>query len=234
MGLSDLLAGGIGGASAAALLHPLDLVKYRYQVDDKSSIRPKYTSLFRSFLEIKRQDGIRSLWSGASPNIYGNLLAWGGYFYIYESLKDQYPENNKHLFTNAYLAGVCTLLLTNPFWVVKTQCCLQYSSKTLETPSTVIKRLWNKEGIKGFYRGLLPGFVNCFHGAIQFTVYDTLKLYLAEYDSPIITGFTLGMLSKSIATTIMYPVQTIRARQQDQHRHYENLQDCLKSITNDY
>jgi len=233
MGVSDFLAGGCGGALAAAALHPLDLVKYRYQVDDKSSIRPKYRSIIRSFIDITREGGVKALYTGASANIFGNLIAWGGYFYLYEALKSHYHGENKHLFINGYLAGVGTLLLTNPLWVVKTQCCLQYSSNLKETPMSVIKRLWSQEGLTGFYRGTGPGLLNCFHGAIQFTIYDSLKLYFTQI-SPIFTGFTLGMLSKFIATSIMYPVQVVRSRQQDQHRSYKNVISCVKSINSEY
>ena len=107
------------------------------------------------------------------------------------------------------------------------------NAKTTEKPLSVIKRLYSTEGIPGFYRGLTPGFVNCFHGAIQFSIYDTLKLHMTDI-SPIFTGFTLGILSKIIATSVMYPVQVIRSRQQDQHRSYSGTSDCVKSIYSEY
>lgn len=63
----------------------------------------------------------------------GNGTAWGSYFFGYSYLKrklrEQDPENRplshaQHLIA-ANTAGIFTLLITNPFWLVKTRMCLR-------------------------------------------------------------------------------------------------------------
>lgn len=55
-------------------------------------------------------------------------------------------------------AGILTLMMTNPIWVVKTRLCLQYGRDN-ETPQTRYKgmidalaRIYREEGIRGLYR----------------------------------------------------------------------------------
>merc|ERR1711981_104827 len=109
----------------------MDLVKFRYQVFDKNSlVRPSYTSYYDAFKQIYRADGLRGLYNGASSNILGSGLAWGGYFFLYERLKQSKIFGNTTStsteFLNGVAAGFGVQVVTNPIWVVKTRCCLQY------------------------------------------------------------------------------------------------------------
>lgn len=65
-----------------------------------------------------------------------------------------------HMLTAAE-AGVLTLLVTNPIWVVKTRLCLQYESdlKVTGTKHTYYKgmvdalvKIYQEEGVRGYYR----------------------------------------------------------------------------------
>lgn len=69
-------------------------------------------------------------------------------------------------------AGILTLVMTNPIWVVKTRLCLQYGRDTDASPQTRYKgmidalaKIYRHEGIRGLYRvctrkiNLLPFFI---------------------------------------------------------------------------
>lgn len=58
-------------------------------------------------------------------------------------------------------AGILTLVMTNPIWVVKTRLCLQYSdaesallpaSKRYAGMIDALKKIYANEGIRGLYR----------------------------------------------------------------------------------
>ena len=101
-----------------------------------------------------------------------------------------------HLFA-ASSAGVVTLALTNPIWVVKTRLCLQFGRDTTtgsghgasyQDPNKVykgmidaFKKIATNEGMPGLYKGFVPGIWGVSHGAIQFMAYEELKSSYNNY-----------------------------------------------------
>ena len=79
-----LIAGLSGGAVSTLLLHPLDLLKIRFAVDDgkNDGTRPKYMGLRHAFGSVLRQEGFLGLYKGVTPNITGAATAWGLYFLL--------------------------------------------------------------------------------------------------------------------------------------------------------
>jgi len=140
-------------------------------------------------------------------------------------------------------AGLFTLVLTNPIWVVKTRLCLQYGMTNAPPGTTIYKgfidALWKikaEEGWKGLYKGFVPGIWGVSHGAIQFMAYEELKnLYNVQYkkqpvDTKLGTSEYLffACLSKLFAAITTYPYQVVRARLQDQHSIYSSATDCVR------
>lgn len=251
-----LVAGVSGGAFSTLVLHPLDLVKIRFQVNEGVTIgaasRPQYQGIFHALTSISRTYGMRGLYQGVTPNVWGSGASWGLYFLFYNALKQRMLDTHKtrtleasqHMVAAAE-AGVMTLLLTNPIWVAKTRLCLQYDAP----PSTVgtnnvqyyrgmadcLLKIWRFEGIKGLYKGLIPGMVGVSHGTIQFMTYEELKkIYNGYKEVPLDTKFNsaeyimLAAMSKILAASTTYPYQVVRSRLQDQHRNYKGLIDVLQ------
>lgn len=123
---------GIGaGAISTALLYPLDLVKVRYQVHERSA--KAYQSLGHAFRTIVAEEGIWALFRGMSPAIYGSALSWGLYMFMYHNAKQRYArmaENGwiqgswQHFFAGME-AGMICVPLTNPIWLIKVRMQVQ-------------------------------------------------------------------------------------------------------------
>ncbi|OWF34946.1 mitochondrial folate transporter/carrier-like isoform X2 [Mizuhopecten yessoensis] len=247
-----LLAGVSGGVIATLILHPLDLVKIRFQVHEGAVAtvsRPKYKGILDAFLQIARKDGVTGIYRGVVPNVWGAGISWGFYFLFYNSIKTWMQDGDtqmnlgpvKHMLA-ASEAGLLTLILTNPIWVVKTRMCLQYetpatSSKMYKGMFDALYRIFNAEGFRGLYRGFLPGVFGISHGAVQFMAYEEMKSrYNIHKDRPVdyrlksLDYIVFAALSKIIAASTTYPYQVIRARLQDQHRHYAGNIDIIRQI----
>jgi solute carrier family 25 folate transporter 32 len=249
---NQFLAGLSGGVVSSLILHPFDLVKIRFQVTEtKSSIqntslpyRPHYTSLFDAFRSIYREKGlIRGLYQGVTPNVLGNGISWGLYLFIYNTV-DVLHTNTferkqltfQHRLIYSTIAGITTISITNPIWVVKTRMCLQYSNSrtNLHYKNTFdcIRKIYRLEGMKAFYKGLIPGIFGTIHGTIQFVSYEQMKAFYVktfhttEFSTPII--LTFSALSKLIAATTTYPYQVVRTRLQDQHQNYNGVMDVIR------
>ncbi|KAA0197008.1 Mitochondrial folate transporter/carrier, partial [Fasciolopsis buskii] len=167
-----------------------------------------------------------------------------------------------HSFFLRFSKGSLTLCITNPIWVVKTRLCLQYerlaqiaersvaSSKIgdtgrlyrtiprSETTWSTLVNLWRFEGLRGLYRGFLPGLFGVSHGAIQFMLYEEMRnAYNQRYrDRPVnakltaLEYLTFASVSKLAAALLTYPYQVVRSRLQDQHRHYRGLVHVVREL----
>jgi len=249
--------GGIsGGVVSTLVLHPLDLIKIRFAVDDgKAADRPSYTNLRHAFKSIYVQEGFKGFYKGVTPNVVGGGTSWGLYFLFYNTIKTDMQGGNTKLpltFQNHIMAacgaGLLTLLMTNPIWVVKTRLCLQYGKPmagiapppgppvtSYRGMTHALLTIAKEEGVRGLYKGFVPGMFGVSHGAIQFTAYEYLKNSYSQYkNQPIDTKLgtmeylTFAAVSKLIAAGITYPYQVVRSRLQDQHCQYANARDCIR------
>ncbi|XP_073855343.1 solute carrier family 25 member 32 isoform X2 [Macaca fascicularis] len=78
----NLVAGVSGGVLSNLALHPLDLVKIRFAVSDGLELRPKYNGILHCLTTIWKLDGLRGLYQGVTPNVWGAGLSWGLYFFF--------------------------------------------------------------------------------------------------------------------------------------------------------
>ncbi|KAK4996273.1 hypothetical protein LTR28_000242, partial [Elasticomyces elasticus] len=97
--------------------------------------------------------------------------------------------------------------------------------------------IWQSEGLKGFYRGLLPSLFGVSHGAVQFMAYEQLKNHWStsrggKSNLTNLDYLQLSAASKIFAGSITYPYQVVRARLQtyDANKHYQNARDVVKQV----
>ncbi|CAI0392450.1 unnamed protein product [Linum tenue] len=232
-------AGAVAGFATVAAMHPLDVVRTRFQVNDgRVTGLPTYRNTGHAVLTIARMEGIRGLYAGFSPAVLGSTVAWGLYFFFYSRAKQRYSKGNNqslspllHLASAAEAGGLVSLC-TNPIWLVKTRFQLQahhQSSRPYSGLYDAFKTIMREEGWKALYKGLGPGLILVSHGAIQFTVYEELRKLLLHHRSNGTKGHhdnadsnllntvdyaVLGGSSKLSAILLTHPFQVVRARMQ--------------------
>ncbi|GJJ75942.1 hypothetical protein EMPS_08300 [Entomortierella parvispora] len=183
------LAGFSGGAVSTIFLHPLDLIKTRFQVN-ASQAAPRIGGTLRSFQQIYRSEGFRNgLYRGLTPNFAGATVSWGLYFYLYAGIKAQMPVDpstgrlgpSQHMVAST-LGGALTAVVTNPLWVIKTRMCTTKKSTpgAYQNLAQGLVTLVRAEGVQGLYRGIVPALFGVSHGAIQFMAYEQLKYWRQE------------------------------------------------------
>ncbi|KAF8763643.1 Mitochondrial folate transporter/carrier like protein [Argiope bruennichi] len=207
-----LLAGISGGVTSTLVLHPLDLLKIRFAVNDGQLLtRPHYHG-------------------------YNAIKTW-----MVEHGNQKTLGPGSHMLAAAE-AGIITLFITNPIWVVKTRMCLQYSTATDLPPSKhytgmldALVKVYRHEGIPGMYKGLVPGMFGVSHGALQFMAYEEMKkCYISYYQLPVddklgtLQYLSFAAMSKLFAASVTYPYQVIRARLQDQYKEYSGVLEVVR------
>lgn len=99
--LPSFIAGFAGGSASTILLYPLDLVKVRLQVDERSGVTSNANAKGRTICTTVRgvikHEGYSGLYKGLTPAVIGSAASWGGFFIIYEELKRQILQRKMRL-----------------------------------------------------------------------------------------------------------------------------------------
>ncbi|TFK68420.1 mitochondrial NAD transporter [Pluteus cervinus] len=245
---NSMIAGAGGGLVASIATCPLDVVKTKLQAQRAVPGQQGYQGVLDTVKTILRNNGFRGLYRGLGPTILGYLPTWAIYFAVYDGIKSTFGEpplgstqHTSHVYPaaqvkgyqpvirqhpwglhifSAMAAGATSTICTNPLWVIKTRFMTQRPDElryrhTLDAAWTI----YRTEGIRAFYRGLVPSLLGILHVAVQFPLYEQLKL-LAQGDSdqPLSSHVILGCsaLSKMTASIATYPHEVVRTRLQTQ------------------
>lgn len=182
--LQEAVAGVGAGIISTCAMQPLDLLKVRFQVSNTSA-----QGILASLRAVASgPEGLRGLYRGLQPNIWGNASSWGFYFLWYTMIKSSMASSDpsvrlnaaEHLFASAS-SGVITAFLTNPLWVLKTRW-----TSGAQSYSGVIEgltRIGREEGFRGLYKGTILALVGVSNGAIQFMTYEECVNRHSESDA---------------------------------------------------
>ncbi|PMD28441.1 mitochondrial carrier protein-like protein [Hyaloscypha hepaticicola] len=204
--LVETIAGLAAGTTSTLVVHPLDVIKTRLQIQRNTSSTPVNAFGILGTL-LKNERPIQSLYRGLTPNLVGNASSWAIFFYFKSIIESQLLQFHNRMKPSAFLSqdgstissrrelspadyflasgisGTLITLSTNPIWVIKTR--MLSSDKGSEG---AYKSMWDgarhvfrTEGLRGFYRGTGISLVGNSHGAVQFAVYEPLKKAWRRY-----------------------------------------------------
>ncbi|KAJ3996293.1 mitochondrial NAD transporter [Lentinula boryana] len=248
---NSMIAGAGGGLVASIATCPLDVVKTKLQAQRFVQGQVGYQGIFGTIKTIAKFDGLKGFYRGLGPTILGYLPTWAIYFAVYDGIKSTFGEaplgvNSKskdwiypaaqvkgyqpamrehpwslHILS-AMTAGACSTICTNPLWVIKTRFMTQSWDEvryrhTLDAALTI----YRSEGIRAFYRGLLPSLLGIAHVAVQFPLYEQLKIWAqGDSDEPPTSRTILlcSAFAKMTASVTTYPHEVVRTRLQTQRR----------------
>ena len=134
---------------------------------------------------------LSKLYKGLNYGIIAIPSFWAIYFPMYKKLKD----TDLPIPISAYIACCTSSTFTTPFWV-----CRQMVQTNKNIPNF---------SIKNFYRGLIPTYLINLNFTVQIPMYEYLK------DKTEISAFNTFLntsISKTIATCIFYPIDTLRVK----------------------
>ncbi|CAI0548022.1 unnamed protein product [Linum tenue] len=180
-----LMAGGLAGAVAQTAVYPMDLVKTRLQTHACDGGRaPKLGTLTR---DIWIHEGPRAFYKGLVPSLLGIVPYAGIDLAAYETLKDMsktYLLQDSGIFTFFFLLPIdhvlkfCNELVGHSFSLLFARMQAQQANAAApyKGMSDVFLRTLQKEGYRGFYKGLFPNLLKVVPAAsITYMVYEAMK-----------------------------------------------------------
>lgn len=205
----DLVAGSFAGGTAVLLTYPLDLVrtKLAYQIvsSPKANINGVigtelvYKGIRDCFSKTLKESGLRGLYRGVAPSLYGIFPYAGLKFYFYEEMKRHVPEEHKKDIVVKMVCGSVAGLLgqtfTYPLDVVRRQMQVQRLSVSnnaeLKGTMETLIMIMQKQGWKQLFSGLSINYLKVVPSvAIGFTVYDMMKASLRVPSRDVIEAVT--------------------------------------------
>ncbi|WRT67504.1 uncharacterized protein IL334_004476 [Kwoniella shivajii] len=255
------LAGSVGGCVSMALTYPLVNLSTRAAVQTKK----ENLTILEAIQETLHKEGLSGLYSGLSSSLAGIAITNGVYYAFYEETRSLLIKRRGNTSSSSIglttgegivaglIAGSITTLVTNPIWTVQTS---QSTHAVTETkagevkkikPSAIeaAKEILDKDGIKGFWRGIGPALILVINPVIQYTTFERLVSVLLSYrlsrTGATSTGqkalgrsslsdwdlFFLGAASKLVATGGTYPYIVVKSRLQAATHKYKS---SLKAI----
>ncbi|XP_026473400.1 mitochondrial carrier protein Rim2 isoform X2 [Ctenocephalides felis] len=210
----------------------------------------KTMNLLQCIRHIVETEGPRALFKGLGPNIIGVAPSRAIYFCAYSQAKVflnnlpteaiQADSPLVHILS-ATCAGFVASTSTNPIWFVKTR--LQLDNQSIGPRMTAwqcMKRIYNKSGFLGFYKGISASYMGISETVIHFVIYEAIKAHLLEMrnrnpsqakTSRDFFEFMLaGAISKTVASCVAYPHEVARTRLREEGNKYHSFWQTLATV----
>ncbi|KAG8944186.1 hypothetical protein FRC04_002142 [Tulasnella sp. 424] len=235
---NSTIAGASAGFVSSVVTCPLDVIKTKLQAQKALKGSPEYLGVSATVRQILLRDGLKGLYRGLGPTMMGYLPTWAIYFTVYDGVKgrlgqpptgydanigDLKPSLNPwpvHLLASV-TAGATGTICTSPLWVVKTRFMTQRPEEVrFKHTWDAFRIIYRNDGLKAFYRGLIPSLFGVTHVLVQFPLYEQLKdwyshrLNVPKSHLPTWSILVCTTISKSVATLITYPHEVVRTRLQ--------------------
>jgi len=257
--MEDFLAGGSAALMAITIMHPVDVVKTRLQLQGElGSSGGAYRGVFGSLLSIARSEGFQGLYRGILPAYCLQFTVTAVRFGVYGLAKKVFNQEEKSAGTNFVLAaisGACGGFLGAPFFALKTRAQAFSSAAELavgksqqKPPDSLFqsfREIAQREGPQGFFRGIdafVPRVV--MYGAAQLGVYDFVKPIFRDklgLGEGVLLHLSTAVVAATAAVIVIQPFDFLAARLMNQPvnefgngLYYNGFFDCAhKSVQNE-
>lgn len=219
-------AGGSAGFIEICLMHPLDLIKTRLQIQKSggsASDPHHYTSIVDCIRKMYRNEGFLSYWKGILPPIIVETPKRAVKFLAFEQYKNIFmfgsptPILPLTYALSGLGAGFTEAVLVNPFEVIKVE--MQANKQVAsQMPSTIVftKHIIRTQGPWALYKGLVATMGR--HGAftsVYFGFYHSVKTVVPEVKDSrleLMRRFIIGLMAGVFGACLAVPFDVAKSR----------------------
>lgn len=237
---TQLLCGGLAGATARSTVAPIDRVKILMQTAFLSGTSDKHSSIVRTLKNIAAEEGLKGFWRGNGVNCIRVAPYAATQFASYEKYKRLMLGDGDSLtimqrLACGGLAGATATTFTHPLDVIRLRLAV---NKNLVGIRGALGDVLVENGMRSLYKGYVPTLLSLSPFiAINFAAFDTLKTYFLpegvskkNMGAHTIRVLGCGAAAGLFAQSICFPLDTIRRRMQMKGTNYTSVLNAMSQI----
>ncbi|XP_076751285.1 dephosphocoenzyme A carrier isoform X1 [Xylocopa sonorina] len=190
----NFLAGALAGITSQGATYPLDLMRARMAVTQKT----EYKTLRQIFVRIYMQEGVLAYYRGFTATLLGVIPYAGCSFFTYDLLRNLLAVNTVSFpipgFSTSLICGAIAGMVAQtssyPLDIIRRR--MQTSAikgQHYHTISSTVTKIYREEGLMAFYKGLSMNWVKGpiavgISFATHDTIRDTLRKIISQNTSP--------------------------------------------------
>jgi len=233
----ELVAGGTAGAVARLLVAPLDMLKIRFQIQQKDlsdSFSSQYRTLRQSIFTIYSEEGLLAFWKG---NVAAELMvisycavqfaAFQNFISLYYAHKIAATgSSGKPSGTMAFLgggyAGIVATTLTYPLDLLRTRMAAQQQHRLYNSLPHGVSRIVANSGWTGLYTGYATTLLQIAPAmAFNFSIFYSLQHLNGKDETSVWMNLLMGLVSGTSSKFLTMPLDVLKKRIQVQSFEWE-------------
>lgn len=250
----DFLMGGVSAAVAKTAAAPIERVKLLIQNQDEmikhGTLDHRYSGICDCFKRTFKEEGLISFWRGNTANVIRYFPTQALNFAFKDKFKRMFGQKKENGYWKWFAgniaagasAGALGLLFVYSLDYARTRLAndAKKASGSGEREFNglidVYKKTLKTDGVAGLYRGFVPSVCGIIvYRGLYFGLYDSLKpvVLIGPLQNSFLASFLLGWVVTTTASTISYPIDTIRRRMMmtsGQAVKYNGALDCARQI----
>ncbi|KAK7953987.1 hypothetical protein PG988_014681 [Apiospora saccharicola] len=191
------ISSGLAGVGVQILTNPIWVMKVRMLASDRGAVGA-YPSMLKGAAQLWKEEGLRGFYRGLGISLLG-VTHGAVQFAVYDSTKRMYFARQRQQLDDlapTRLSNEATVVLSSASKLIAGAVTYPYQAirSRLQTYDAdqkygrgimgVVKRTWTEEGLRGFYRGIVPGVIRVLPATwVTFLVYENVKFHLPKWTS---------------------------------------------------
>jgi len=221
--MPSFISGGVAGMVGKTVIAPFDRIKISFQ----TTVKPfTYKEGWKEAVYIYKREGLRGFWRGnliALLQVFPyTAIQFASFDFFHNILADYshtYTQKHFYNFVAGSLAGISATIATYPTEFIRTRMAMQRDKIIYSSLTDAVRKIYAKEGLKSFYRGILPSFLGVVPykgtGFLMFYLCkDKMKEAFPSLPQNRVFDFVFGALAGLVSQLVSYPFDTIRKKMQ--------------------
>lgn len=182
------------GACGAFVGTPADVAIIRMSTDGQLPVnkRRNYTSVFNALARINKEEGVTTLWRGATPTMARAMVVNAAQLATYSQAKElvyslgTFGEGTMANFVSAMMSGLVTVTASMPVDIAKTRIQNMktdgYGRPEYKGATDVIMKIARREGVLALWKGFVPAYLRQGpHTVLTLLFFDQFNYLFKKY-----------------------------------------------------